>query len=214
MREELKILRRRFGGHTPSLLGEKRRYAVLCPLVEREDGLHFLYEVRSRTLSQGGEVCFPGGRMEPGESPEECALRETEEELAIPAREITLLGTPDFISNQAGFLLRPVLGVVSPRGFAAMRPSPAEVETVFTAPLSFFHDTPPQPWHYDLLPRVPEDFPYEAVGIPRDYAWARGRVDIPIWYWQGHAVWGMTARLTAHVVRALYDAKANEKEEP
>ena len=123
MREELKILRRRFGGHTPSLLGEKRRYAVLCPLVEREDGLHFLYEVRSRTLSQGGEVCFPGGRMEPGESPEECALRETEEELAIPAREITLLGTPDFISNQAGFLLRPVLGLVSPRGFAAMRPS-------------------------------------------------------------------------------------------
>ena len=93
MREELKILRRHFGGHTPSLLGEKRRYAVLCPLVEREDGLHFLYEVRSRTLSQGGEVCFPGGRMEPGESPEECALRETEEELAIPAREITLLGT-------------------------------------------------------------------------------------------------------------------------
>ena len=64
MREELNILRRRFGGHTPSLLGEQRRYAVLCPLVEQEDGLHFLYEVRSRTLSQGGEVCFPGGRME------------------------------------------------------------------------------------------------------------------------------------------------------
>ena len=94
-----------------------------------------------------------------------------------------------------------------------MRPSPAEVETVFTAPLSFFHHTPPQPWHYDLLPRVPEDFPYEAVGIPRDYAWARGRVDVPVWYWQGHAVWGMTARLTAQVVRALYDPKS-EKEEP
>lgn len=212
MKNELETLRRRFDGHTPSLLGERHSYAVLCPLVEREDGLHLLYEVRARALSQPGEVCFPGGRMEPGESPEACALRETEEELAIPPSEITLLGTPDFICNQAGFLLRPVLGVVSPAGFAALHPSPAEVAQVFTAPLSFFRTTPPEPWYYDLLPRVPEDFPYEAVGIPRDYPWARGRVEVPVWYWQGHAVWGMTARLTAQIIRALEPRE--KKEEP
>ena len=200
---ELEALRRRYGGHQPGLLGARHSYAVLCPLVERPDGLHLLFEVRARNLSQGGEVCFPGGRMEAGETPAQCALRETEEELSIPAAEVSLLGTPDFICNQMGFLLRPVLGLVSLAGFAALRPSPAEVAEAFTAPLSFFAETAPEPWRYELVPQVPEDFPYESVGIPRDYAWNHGWVDVPVWYWQGHAVWGMTARLVQDLIKAL-----------
>ena len=200
---ELDILRRRYGDHEPALLGARHSYAVLCPLVEQEDGLHLIFEVRARGVSQPGEVCFPGGRMEPGESPAQCALRETEEELSIPSDEITLLGTPDFICNQSGFLLRPVLGLVSAQGFAALSASADEVAEVFTAPLSFFKETPPDERHYDLLPVVAEDFPYETVGIPRDYRWNRGRVDIPIWYWQGHAVWGMTARLVRDIIKEL-----------
>ena len=200
---ELEALRRRYGGHQPGLLGARHSYAVLCPLVERPDGLHLLFEVRARNLSQGGEVCFPGGRMEVGETPAQCALRETEEELSIPAAEVSLLGTPDFICNQMGFLLRPVLGLVSPAGFAALRPSPAEVAEAFTAPLSFFAETAPEPWRYELVPQVPEDFPYESVGIPRDYAWNHGWVDVPVWYWQGHAVWGMTARLVRDLIKSL-----------
>ena len=198
---ELERLRRRYGGREPGLLGARHSYAVLCPLVERPDGLHLLYEVRSGSVSQGGEVCFPGGRMEPGESPENCALRETWEELSIPPGEVTVLGTLDFICNQRGFLLRPVLGLVSAGGFAAIQPSPAEVAEVFTVPLSFFQATEPDLYHYDLLPRVPEEFPYEAVGIPRDYPWARGQVEIPIWHHGGHTIWGMTARITADITQ-------------
>ena len=200
---ELDALRRRYGGHQPGLLGARHSYAVLCPLVERPEGLHLLFEVRARNLSQGGEVCFPGGRMERGETPAQCALRETEEELSIPAGQVSLLGTPDFICNQMGFLLRPVLGLVSPAGLAALRPSPDEVAEVFTAPLSFFAETAPEPWRYELVPQVPEDFPYESVGIPRDYPWNHGWVDVPVWYWQGHAVWGMTARLVQDLIKAL-----------
>ena len=200
---ELDALRRRYGGHQPGLLGARHSYAVLCPLVERPEGLHLLFEVRARNLNQGGEVCFPGGRMERGETPAQCALRETEEELSIPAGQVSLLGTPDFICNQMGFLLRPVLGLVSPAGLAALRPSPDEVAEVFTAPLSFFAETAPEPWRYELVPQVPEDFPYESVGIPRDYSWNHGWVDVPVWYWQGHAVWGMTARLVQDLIKAL-----------
>ena len=200
---DLDHLRQRFAGHKPDLLNARFRCAVLCPLLERPNGLHLIFEVRARSVSQPGEVCFPGGRMEPGESIVQCALRETHEELAIPPEEITVLGTPDFICNQAGFLLRPVLGLVSAAGFDVMTPAPGEVSEVFTVPLSFFRDTPPQAWAYDLLPQVSADFPYEAVGIPRDYRWNRGRVEIPIWYWQGHAIWGMTARLTQDLTRTL-----------
>ncbi len=201
MTGELAGLRRRFGDHEPGLLGASRSYAVLCPLLEGEDGLRLLFEVRAPQLRQGGEVCFPGGRMEPGESVPDCALRETEEELSIPREEVTLLGTPDFICSQRGFLLRPVLGLVSPAGLAAMRPSPAEVAEAFTVPLSFFRETEPEVRRYELIPQVPEDFPYGPVGIPRDYPWARGQTEVPIWYYEGRAIWGMTARLVRELIR-------------
>ncbi|MCI8970549.1 MAG: CoA pyrophosphatase [Oscillibacter sp.] len=201
MTGELERLARRFRGHEPGLLGASRSCAVLCPLVEGEGGLRLLFEVRSSRVSQGGEVCFPGGNMEPGETPQDCALRETEEELSIPREEVTLLGTPDFICSQRGFLLRPVLGLVSPAGFAALRPSPAEVAEAFTVPLAFFRETEPDLRHYVLAPQVPEDFPYGPVGIPRDYPWSRGQVEIPIWQYEGRTIWGMTARLVREITR-------------
>ena len=201
MRGELEALRRRFAGHEPGLLGAERSYAVLCPLVEREDGLHLLFEVRAPQLRQGGEVCFPGGRMEAGETAAQCALRETQEELSIPREEVELLGAPDFICNPRGFLLRPVLGRVSPAGFGAMRPSPAEVAEAFTVPLEFFRRREPEVWRYELVPEPPEDFPYEAVGASRPYAWSRGQVEVPVWHYEGRAIWGMTARLARALVR-------------
>ena len=201
MTGELARLARRFQDHEPGLLGASRSYAVLCPLLEEADGLRLLFEVRAPQLRQGGEVCFPGGKMEPGEGPADCALRETEEELAVPRREVTLLGAPDFICNQRGFLLRPVLGLVSPAGLAALRPSPAEVAEVFTVPLAFFRKTEPDLRRYELIPQVPEDFPYGLVGIPRDYPWGRGQVEVPIWRYKGRTIWGMTARLVREIIR-------------
>ena len=203
MREELTNLCRFYGDHVPTLLEARHEYAVLCPLVERPDGLHLLFEVRSAGVSQSGETCFPGGQMEPGETPADCALRETEEELAIPPAEIHLLGEGDFICSQRGFLLRPLPGLVSPAGFAALRPAPAEVADVYTVPLEFFRSTPPERYTYDLLPHVPDNFPYETVGIPRDYPWAAGRVEVPVWVWQGRVIWGMTARIVADLIAHL-----------
>ena len=199
----LEALRRRYGSHEPGMMGARRTYAVLCPFLEREDGLHLLFEVRSATVRQAGEVCFPGGQRETGESYIECALRETEEELAIPRQEVTLLGQSDFTCGQRGFLLQPVLGLVSPTGFAAMRPSAEEVAEVFTVPVDFFRTTPPEVYTYTLTPDVPEDFPYEAVGISRDYPWARGRVEVPVWHWQDRVIWGLTARIVMDLCKHL-----------
>ena len=162
-----------------------------------------MFEVRSAAVRQAGETCFPGGRMEPGETPADCALRETEEELTIPPAEIRLLGEGDFICSQRGFLLRPLPGLVSHAGFAALRPASAEVADVYTVPLEFFRSTPPERYTYDLLPHVPDHFPYETVGIPRDYPWAAGRVEVPVWVWRGRVIWGMTARIVADLIARL-----------
>ena len=85
MTDMLERLRRKYTGHQPGLLGARRNYAVLCPLVQLPEGPGLLFEVRAASLRrQPGEVCFPGGRAESGESPIDCALRETKEELSIP----------------------------------------------------------------------------------------------------------------------------------
>ena len=104
---------------------------------------------------------------------------------------------------RSGFLLCPVLGLVSAAGIAALHPAPAEVAEVFTVPLAFFRATPPALYSYELIPSVPKDFPYETVGIPRSYPWDHGRVEVPVWTYNGHAVWGMTARLVRDIVSTL-----------
>ena len=199
---ELERIESRWSGHVPGLMSG-RRFAVLVPFVESPHGLRLLLEVRSTGLKQPGEVCFPGGRAEPGESFAGCALRETFEELAIPPDEVRLLGQTDFLVHQRGFLLQPVLGVVSPAGLAKLSPSPAEVAEVFTAPLSFFRDTPPTVSHYTLTARVPEDFPYALAGIRPDYPWGGSEVEVPVWRYEGHAVWGLTARILRHILKEL-----------
>ena len=103
---DLEKLKRSLLGRTPGLMDATGQYSVLVPLVEREGGLSLLYEVRAGSLRrQPGEVCFPGGRLEVAESPEECALRETWEELGIPVQESVRTGgstngAPIHLSNQ------------------------------------------------------------------------------------------------------------------
>lgn len=195
--------RRIWGDHVPGLINSPTRYAVLCPLVQQPDGLHILLEVRAASVKQAGEVCFPGGRAEHGETAVDCALRETFEELAIPPQQVEILGKTDFVCQPGKFLLQPVIGLVSPEGLAAMIPSPAEVAEVFSVPLAFLRSTPPEIYINHLKATLPADFPYEASGIPRDYRWSNAVAEVPIWHYEGHVIWGMTARILLDMVRRL-----------
>lgn len=193
---------RQLQDRTPGLMDAAGRYAVLVPLVERDGALYVLYEVRAATLRrQPGEVCFPGGHIEGDETPECCALRETWEELGIPAEEIQVLGQLDFIAHRANFIMYPVLARVSARALERMAPNPDEVGQTFLVPVSHLLTHPPQEYTYSLIPDTPEDFPYELIGIPRDYRWQRGGETVPVYPWEGHAIWGLTGRITRHLMQ-------------
>jgi len=200
---DLNALEQTMNARAPGLMDCRRSYAVLVPLVEWEGELSLLYEVRAKTLRrQPGEVCFPGGRIEEGESPEDCALRETFEELGIPTQSVRLMGRLDFIAHRANFIMFPILGLVDcgalpPR----LHPSPAEVDEVFFVPLSHLLETEPIEYTYDLIPTPAEDFPYELIGIPRDYRWQKGHENVPVYPWQGRAIWGLTGRITRNLIQ-------------
>lgn len=209
--DRVEALARLLNGRKPGLMDVGSEYAVLVPLIERQDGLYVLYEVRSRTLRrQPGEVCFPGGRVEGSESPETCALRETEEELSIPASSIRILGRLDFLAHRTNFMMYPILAVVNECAVEHMTLNPGEVDQTFLVPLSHLMSTPPMEYDYRLVPQTEESFPYELIGIPRDYPWQIGSEIVPIYLWQGHAIWGLTARITRHLIKLIRQAEQQE----
>ena len=198
-------LNKQLAQRIPGPMDATVRYAVLVPLVELEGKLHLLYEVRAATLRrQPGEVCFPGGRIEKDESAQECALRETWEELSISPDAIRVLGPLDFICHRSGFIMYPILALVDGQAVKHLIPNPDEVDSTFLVPLSALRSISPEQYRYELIPNPGKDFPYERVGIPRDYCWQSGVESGLIYPWQDKAIWGLTARITRHVL-SLWD---------
>lgn len=114
--------------------------AVLVPVVDYGDHAHVIFTLRTATLRKhSGQISFPGGGIDGDDgSPEEAALRETEEEIGLSRSYIETVGRlPDYISG-TGFRIKPVLSVVKP-GFE-LTLNPTEVADVFEVPLGFLMD--------------------------------------------------------------------------
>ncbi len=111
--------------------------AVLLPIVLRDDGPTLLFTQRTAHLTaHGGQISFPGGRMEAYDaSPIETALRETEEEIGLDRAHIDVIGTLPEYHTGTGFRVTPVVAIVQPP--FEMRADPFEVAEIFEVPLSF-----------------------------------------------------------------------------
>ena len=156
--------------------------AVLVPVVDRPDPTVILTE-RPKTLRKHpGQISFPGGRIDPDdEGPIAAALREAEEEIALPRHAVEVIGTADRYRTITGFEVTPVIGVVPPD--LPLRPQPGEVAEMFEAPLHFLLDP--------------------ARQIVRTVEWqGRERCYYEI-EWQGRRIWGATAAMIVNLSRRL-----------
>ncbi len=123
-----------------SAAADNIRAAVLVPLVERLHGWYVLLTLRAADLADhGGQVSFPGGRIEP-EDPDaiHAALREAEEEIGLPMNHVEVVGRLDTWFTGTGFEVTPVVGLVRPP--QSLVPDPGEVAEVFEVPLDFVLD--------------------------------------------------------------------------
>ena len=88
-----------------------RPAAVLIPVIARPEGATVLLTRRADTLARHtGQIAFPGGRLDPGETAVQAALREADEEVALEPKAVEVLGLSDAYETGTGFLVTPVNG--------------------------------------------------------------------------------------------------------
>jgi 8-oxo-dGTP pyrophosphatase MutT (NUDIX family) len=117
--------------------GQLRDAAVLVPIVDRGPDATMLLTKRTEKMrSHAGQIAFPGGRVDATDpSPEDAALRETEEEVGLDRSFVEVIGRmPDYVTG-SGFRVAPVLGIVKPGFLLTLNAD--EVSDAFEVPLSF-----------------------------------------------------------------------------
>ncbi len=203
---KLEDIRNRFTNHTP--IGESwtKHFAVILPLVDFDDGRgpQILYEVRAQKLDrQPGEVCFPGGQIEKGETPLEAALRETCEELGICPDNIEVISEVITIGTRAGSQIHCFAGILSREEYSRMNISRAEVDEVFTVPVEDLMKVKWEVYWNDLKEVPAEDFPYDRVTSGEAYKWKDGKAPVPVFDVNGRIIWGLTGRMTREFLEVM-----------
>lgn len=156
--------------------------AVLVAITDRPEPGLILTERSNALRKHAGQIAFPGGRVDPGDVDEIAgALREAQEEIALPPEVVRVIGTSDRYCTFTGFDIVPVLGVIPPD--LPLRAQESEVASWFELPLAFA---------LDPANRIRREI--EFAGEARSY------YEI---YWQDRRIWGITAAILANLSRRL-----------
>ena len=155
--------------------------AVLVAITDRPSPGLILTQRHADMRTHAGQVAFPGGRIDDGESPREAALREAHEELALDPAHVRILGQADPYRTVTGFAVIPIVALVPPD--LALVANPAEVEDWFEAPLDFVLD-----------PINQQRMTAEFQGRTRHYYQIN---------WQDRRIWGATAAMLVNLARRI-----------
>lgn len=169
----------------PELPGQPRVGGVLLLLYSYQQTMHLVLTRRRDDLtSHAGQISFPGGKQEPGETAVQAALRETEEEIGVSTREISILGelTRIYIPP-SDYEVHPFVGWMNGGKRPTFVPEPGEVAEILEVPLTHL-----------LNPETREVGPIPVRGA---------MYTVPYYNVNGHKVWGATAIMLSEFLARL-----------
>ena len=175
-------VRTRFTSFTPKRVARSGRHAaVLVPFILEPEPAVLLTLRAAHLSSHPGQVSFPGGMNEPvDQSVRDTALRETDEEIALPARRFDIVGELSTACSKDGVLVYPIVGLAE--NISGSLGNPAEIAEVFTVPWDFFQRTEPE--FHDV----------ERYGLT---------IKIPHFYHGDRHIWGLTAMILLEALNVL-----------
>jgi 8-oxo-dGTP pyrophosphatase MutT (NUDIX family) len=189
------LLHERLSGYVPRLLTlDYPEAGVLVPVTENRDNPEIVFTLRSSNLStHRGQVSFPGGRRDrEDESLAHTALRETHEEIGLPPEKVELIGPLSQVMSLHQILVTPYVGVIP--GDHPLTANPAEIESIFRVPVSFFLE--------DRRERT------DALSFMNNTFY------VPCYRWDRFQIWGLSAVVLVDFLNAVYDAGIDLLESP
>lgn len=155
--------------------------AVLIAITDRDEPGVLLTVRREHLRTHAGQIAFPGGHLEPGETASAAALREAHEEIQLDPAAVDVIGSIEDYRTVTGYIVTPILGVIPAE--LPLQPHEHEVAELFEAPLAFLLDAANHHLETALLHGRERRY-YEIV-------------------WNGRRIWGATAGMIVNLSRRL-----------
>ena len=182
--------------------------AVLIPIIILDNTEFVLFEKRSSSVRQPGEVSFPGGHFDSRYDNDfiSTSIRETCEELGIEKNSIDVLGSIGTLVAPMGVIVEAYLGILKIKSLNELKIDHKEVERVFVIPLEYFFNNKPDEYftRLELHPYMTKEdgekvelLPVKELGLPEKYSlpWTNGKHRVLVYRTSEEIIWGITAEL-------------------
>jgi len=177
-----------------------RRASIIIPLVEINNDVYILFEVRAKKLkSQPGDICFPGGKIDDNETPKEAALREMQEELGV--KNIEIINELDTVVRYDGIIIHPYLGII--KDIKEINISESEVDHVFYVPLEYLLKHEPLEVSNRINVERSKDFPYDLIVDKENYKFREASYRSLFYKYENYNIWGITAEMLKNFLEKL-----------
>ncbi len=201
---DIKEIKAKINKNSPVPLGVNEFYSVLLPLFENSGELQIVFQVRAEELStQPGEISLPGGKIEDNEHRAQTALRETREELSLSGDKVELFGELDFLVTPYNLIIYSFCGRLQINSLDDIDYNTGEVKDIFAVPLRYFKDNPPDCYKLKIKKVPVDEFPYQLIPGGKNYNWREGFFPVYFYKYQGHIIWGFTAKIIKSFIGLL-----------
>jgi len=188
---------RKLAGRTPKFLDHDKYnyFSVIMPVLADTGDL--VFEVRSDGLKkQPGEICFPGGLIETGETPQAAGIRELYEELLVSPADIEIVAPLDILITNHRAMVHPHVAYLH-RYSGTFNHD--EVKEVFTVPFEHFLEHDPIVHDTEISVVPCQGFPLDLIG--ENYPWYTAKHQVLFYLYKDKVIWGLTAQIIQNIVK-------------